>query len=564
MPSSQALGVAGPVGGLWAEWDAMEGARYWTGLPAQVAFSTEAIALRLRDLRTPCYVVQVGERLGLASGGAITDSSNGSGSLPLLASAHPLPPERLGDPGFTRTHGVRLAYMTGAMANGIAGETLVLALGRAGLLASFGAAGLAPARIEAAVRRIQVALPEGPYACNLIHSPNEEALERATVECYLRCGVRTVEASAYLALTPHLVRYRLAGLRLGPDGAVQACHRVIAKVSRREVATRFLTPAPEGMVRDLLAAGWISDEQARLAERVPLCDDLTVEADSGGHTDNRPLVCLLPSLLALRDELQARYRYAVPVRIGAAGGIGTPHAALAAFSLGAAYVVTGSINQACLESGTSPQVRALLAQAAATDVRMAPAADMFELGAQVQVLSRGTLFPPRAQRLAALYRTYETLAAIPPAERTVLERQIFRRDLAEVWAETLAFFQDRDPEQLARAVAQPKRALALLFRWYLGLSSRWAMTGEAGRETDYQIWCGPAMGAFNDWVRGSALEDPACRRVVPVAEQIMTGAAYLARIQELRRQGIGVAVEHVRYVPMLGTQAQGAGDADDA
>ena len=90
---------------------------------------------------------------------------------------------------------------------------------------------------------------------------------------------------------------------------------------------------------------------------VPMADDITVEADSGGHTDNRPLVCLLPSMLELRDTIQEEHGYAEPLRVGAAGGIGTPAAALAAFVMGAAYVVTGSVNQACLEAGTSAHTR---------------------------------------------------------------------------------------------------------------------------------------------------------------------------------------------------------------
>ena len=53
-------------------------------------------------------------------------------------------------------------------------------------------------------------------------------------------------------------------------------------------------------------------------------DDITVEGDSGGHTDNRPTISLLPGILALRDQTQAENRFAQPVRIGAAGGISTP------------------------------------------------------------------------------------------------------------------------------------------------------------------------------------------------------------------------------------------------
>ncbi|MDP2866143.1 MAG: flagellar motor protein MotB, partial [Elusimicrobiota bacterium] len=48
-----------------------------------------------------------------------------------------------------------------------------------------------------------------------------------------------------------------------------------------------------------------------------------------GHTDNRPLVTLLPTLLALRERCQARFGYARKLRVGAAGGISTPAAAAA-------------------------------------------------------------------------------------------------------------------------------------------------------------------------------------------------------------------------------------------
>ena len=67
--------------------------------------------------------------------------------------------------------------------------------------------------------------------------------------------------------------------------------------------------------------------------------------------------------------------------------------------------------------------------------------------------------------------------------------------------------------------------MALVFRSYLGLSSRWANAGEASRQMDYQVWCGPAMGAFNEWARGTFLEKPENRRVVVVAETLINGAA---------------------------------------
>ena len=174
------------------------------------------------------------------------------------------------------------------------------------------------------------------------------------------------------------------------EGNVVTNNKVIAKISRKEVAAHFMQPAPERFLNALLEKGKITPQQAQLAARISMADDITVEADSGGHTDNRPLVALLSTIIQLRDEYQAKYNFDKKIRVGAAGGISTPTSALGAFMMGAAYVVTGSVNQACVEAGTSEHVRKLLQTVASTDVMMAPASDMFEMGVELQVLKRGT------------------------------------------------------------------------------------------------------------------------------------------------------------------------------
>jgi NAD(P)H-dependent flavin oxidoreductase YrpB (nitropropane dioxygenase family) len=70
--------------------------------------------------------------------------------------------------------------------------------------------------------------------------------------------------------------------------------------------------------------------------------------------------------------------------------------------MGAGYVLVGSINQACVESGTCDMVRQMLADAEQADTAMCPAADMFEMGVKVQVLKRGTMFAMRATKLYEL------------------------------------------------------------------------------------------------------------------------------------------------------------------
>jgi PfaD family protein len=509
------------------------------GHPAEPGI--DALERALLRVGEPLAILETESGVAVGCGGVTTlggESSPDPLAQPMRAFVPPVRPDQLGDPAFRAAHGVRYAYVAGEMANGIGSAEIVEAMGRSGMIGFFGAAGLSLERIEQAIERIQRSLGDLPYGFNLIHSPSEPTVEAATVDLYLRKGVRRVCASAYLDLTLPVVRYALHGIRRGPQGVVLRANQLLAKVSRVEVARRFLMPAPERFVTKLVEAGELTAEQAELAKLVPLAEDLTAEADSGGHTDNRPAITLIPTMIALRDEIAARHGYARPPRIGAAGGIATPASAAAAFAMGASYVLTGSINQACVEAGTSQAVKDMLAASSQADVMMAPAADMFEMGVKVQVLKFGTMFAVRAKKLYEIYLAHESLDAIPAALRASLERDYLRQTFEEAWASTRAYFEKRDASQVERAERDPKHRMALVFRAYLGLASRWAIQGEPSRKADYQVWCGPAMGAFNEWAKGSFLERAPERRVVPVALNILTGAAVLTRASVLRAQGV--------------------------
>ncbi|GAA1300477.1 PfaD family polyunsaturated fatty acid/polyketide biosynthesis protein [Saccharothrix xinjiangensis] len=510
-----------------------------TGRPA--AFDAAGITELARCARDALFVLDGGAARGRGLGVDGRWAEPGEGGVPVLGVLPPLDPEGLGDRDFNAAHGTRLAYVAGEMANGIATTDLVVAMARADMLGVFGAAGLPTSVVAAAVDELAARLPDRRnWAVNLIHSPAEPRAEEDTARLLVERGVPCVSASAYLSLTPAVVRCAVAGLRRDRTGRVVRARRVVVKLSRPEVAARFLAPAPPEVLRELVERGQVTAAEAELAARVPLVDDVTAEADSGGHTDNRPLAVLLPAIAAVRDRMAREHGYPTAVRVGAAGGLGTPIAVAAAFAAGAAYVVTGSVNQCAVEAGLSAAAKEMLAQADIADVAMAPAADMFELGVTVQVLRRGTLFAARATRLHQVYRDHASLEALPEEVRTKLERDVFRAPVAEVWASTREFWRDRDPAELERADREPRHRMALVFRWYLGQASRWAITGDPLRRVDYQIWCGPAMGAFNRWVGGSRLADPAHRSAPLIAQALMDGAAACTRAHQLRAHGVPV------------------------
>lgn len=433
----------------------------------------------------------------------------------------------LGSPAFRHAHHVRYAYVAGSMYKAVASEDMVIRMARAGLLAYFGAGGLAPDRIAAAVGRIRREAPGRPFGLNLLASTENPVREMQTVEVLLKHQVRRVEAASFIRPTPALVRYRVTGLHRDRTGEIVIPHQVMAKVSRPEVTEEFLAPPPPALLRQLLAGNYITAEEATLAEHIAMVDDLCAEADSGGHTDQRPLVTLLPDTLRLRDEAAQRNPVAGRVRVGAAGGLGSPAAVAAAFIMGADFVLTGSVNQCTAEAGTSETVKDMLQSASVHDMTMVPAGDMLETGTRAQVLRRGLFYPARANKLYELYQRYGSLDEIDQHTADQLQRKYYRRSFDDVWAETEAYYAQANPAALDRARVDAKFRMLLVFKAYFVQSIRLAMSGSQESRVDYQINCGPAMGALNGLLRGTAREDWRHRHVDDIAEFLMTGAARL-------------------------------------
>ncbi|WP_431997653.1 PfaD family polyunsaturated fatty acid/polyketide biosynthesis protein [Streptomyces fungicidicus] len=434
---------------------------------------------------------------------------------------------RLGCASFRRDFGVDYAYLAGSMYRGIASKELVVAMGRAGFMGFLGAAGLSPERVTGDIAHIRRHLdPRRPFGVNLLCDLQHPARETANVEMLLAQGVSVIEASAFIKVTEALVLFHLSGLRAGPGGAIERGTRIVAKVSRPEVAREFMRPAPVDVVERLVAEGRVTRRQAALARGVPVAQDLTVEADSGGHTDRGVSTVLLPSMQSLRRRAAQEFGYGEKIRLGLAGGIGTPQAVAAAFAMGADFVMTGSINQCTVEAGVGDAVKDRLQTIDVQDTDYCPAGDMFEIGALVQVLKKGVLFPARANRLHALYKSHESWEEIPPETRRQIQEAYFKKSAEEVWRETCEHLRKTGREsEIERAERNPKRRMALMFRWYYGYTSRLSFMDADVDRANVQIHTGPALGAFNQWARGTPWENWRKRHPDRIARELMREAS---------------------------------------
>lgn len=418
----------------------------------------------------------------------------------VVAAARVPGPADLGAASFRHRYGLGHACVAGSMYGGVSGVGLLSRLARAGGMGFYGADGLTLAEVEKGVDTLVAELGRGAaFGVNLPYDPADPERGLALVDLYLRAGVRVVEASHHLEVTPALVKFRLKG------------GSVLAKVDRADLAELMLSPPPADVVRHLRDRGHLDADEADRADRLPLARDLVVEAGSGWLASPATLPTLLPSVLRLRDRLALGPER---VHVGAAGGIGTPEAAAAALLMGAEFLVTGSINQCTVEADTSAPAKDILQGVSVHDVDVAPWAEMFELGVRNTVVRKGVFYPARATKLHELWRAYDRWSDIDAATRDQIEGRYLRRPYAEALAGL-------------GGGGTPKQEMAAVFRSYLTQGLELARAGDPARKVDYHIPCGPAMGAFNDWVRGTELEPWPRRHVDLITERLLTATGTL-------------------------------------
>ncbi|REC60781.1 [acyl-carrier-protein] S-malonyltransferase [Chryseobacterium pennae] len=429
----------------------------------------------------------------------------------------------LGSKDFCRDYNIKLPYVAGGMYRGVASPEMVIRLGKAKMFGFYGTGGLQLNEIENGIRQIKTALNNGEsFGINLLHHFGDPETEWKLVDLYLKENIKYIEASAFMQMTKPLVYFRVKGLGKDAHGNIISSNQIMAKISRPEVAEVFMNPAPERILKQLIAEGKITEQEAEMAREVPVSQDICVEADSGGHTDAGRALVILPAIRTLRDQISTASRYSKPIRIGLAGGIGTPESVVCAFMMGADFVLTGSINQCTVEAGTSDLVKDLLQEMNVQDTDYAPAGDMFEIGAKVQVLKKGVLFSPRANKLYTLYNHYESLDELPVNIRKQLEESYFKKNLDEIWQEVKNYQLSKgNSSDIEKAEKNGKQKMAMVFKWYFGFSSRSALNGFSDRRVDFQIHTGPALGAFNQWVKGTGLESWRARHVDQIGEKLM-------------------------------------------
>ena len=411
------------------------------------------------------------------------------------------------------------------MYRGTSSPDLVVSMAKAGFMSYLGSGGLSFTQLEEKIKCILNELTDNQsFGVNIMYDFMHPNKEIEMINLFLRMGVKNIEASAFMQVSAPLVKFRARGLVASSNGAINSIHRIQVKLSRPEVAKLFLSPAPDTIIDKLITDNEITKEQALLLKQVPVATEVCVESDSGGHTDRGVQSIIAPYIKHIRDEMYAKYKYQEEIALGVAGGIGVPESAAAAFLLGADYIQTGSINHCTPESGASNLVKDMLSNIDIQDTAYAPAGDLFEMGGLVQVLKKGVVFPARANRLFELYKKYDSIDDIDNKTIQLLETHYFRKPLSKIYDECLEHYSQNE---VVKTQADSKAKMAMIFRAYFYYSQRSAFQGEIENLSNFQVQCGPALGAFNQWVINTDLESWRNRKVDIIAHRLLEATAEL-------------------------------------
>ena len=107
-----------------------------------------------------------------------------------------------------------------------------------------------------------------------------------------------------------------------------------------------------------------------------------------------------------------------------------------------------------------------------------------------------------------------------------MEKSYFKRSINEVWEETKIYLsKNGNDAMIEEAEQKPKKKMALIFKWYFGYSNQLSLNSDLSDKVNFQIHTGPALGAFNQWVKGTKLENWRDRHSDKIAEKLMNDAA---------------------------------------
>jgi trans-AT polyketide synthase/acyltransferase/oxidoreductase domain-containing protein len=145
------------------------------------------------------------------------------------------------------------------------------------------------------------------------------------------------------------------------------------------------------------------------------------------------------------------------------------------------------------------------------------------------VLKKGVFFPARANKLYEVYKFYDCIEDIDTKISQQIQRYYFGRSFNEVYQEIKEHYSRKNIKELDNIESSPKHKMAVIFKEYFRLSTKAALIGDATNKVNFQIMCGPSLGAFNQWAKKTELKDWRNRHIDEIGVRLIQEAEYIIK-----------------------------------
>ncbi|WP_073587898.1 ACP S-malonyltransferase [Anaerocolumna xylanovorans] len=430
----------------------------------------------------------------------------------------------LGSEEFKKDYDVDFAYAVGGMCKGISSAAMIKKLADSRILGFLGTYKLQLHEAEELIDQALASMEHHRVGVNVTYDALNSKDHIGIMEYIIKRDIRNIEVSDYRMIDLSIVKYRLKAIYTDKDSTLVIPHKILAKVSSREMAEKFCSPAPEEMVQILYQNNEITEFEAKYAKYIPMCDDLCIEY----HMQGQSALGYIQTIKEMSRLLYEKYDLYQCPRVGFAGGIGNPQMIAVSFLMGADFVVTGSINQCSVEAATSNIVKDNLQSLDETDFTYAAVSDLFEFGEKKSIVKKGSLYHIRANRLYEVYNRYNSVEEIPADIKNLIEEKYFQKSFETIYSDIYENL-TKDNKKLSKE--QPKYKMALIIRCFLDKCFQDALDGRMEGKINYQIISSNAIVQFNHWVKDTELSDWKRRYVDVIAKRIMTeGEQHLSTI----------------------------------
>lgn len=395
------------------------------------------------------------------------------------------------DMGFSRYFSCASNYLIGAMD----GSVSYMSAARASGLLSY--ITLPRSDIDSARSLIGEASKNGlgvRFQANFLVPEDEIIIADALIEGHI-CHI---EAEGFFRPTKALVKLRIK------SASANSSSRLLIRASSLEAAKKFMRPADQELVNQLVRDEQITAEEVSIAKELPLADAI---AYSGEWQQ-------LQQLIQARDDQIGRGKPFVDGRrvfIGSAYGIGSPSTVISAVTCGAEFVIADSIYLCTRESGVKSEIKSLLQVLNEADIAMAPHPDLFEFGQQVPVVDRNGSYVSYAKALLRIWKSEESVDKLSSYSLSVLEAYALG-ELHEIWTNIVKEPNRFSLREVEDAAQHPRLKLSLIIKYLLM---------EKSISDGIPLGIGKELGEFNRWLNKKGVIEWQDRKLIDIASKVI-------------------------------------------